>query len=84
MTENQEKELFNTLGKLVTSVNFIGSDVTDIKTTLAEHSLKHEDHSLRFDRLDAKVDSVAGKVIEHHERLTVLERQVDGLEKRIH
>ena len=52
MTENQEKELFNTLAALVTGVNAVQSDVQvlksdvqDIKITLNEHSRILNEHS---------------------------------------
>ena len=73
MTENQEKELFTTLGKLVTGVNVIQTDVKEIKITLGEHSRKHADHTKRFDRIESKVDSIAEKVMEHEDRLTALD-----------
>ncbi len=45
MTENQEKELFNTLATLVTGVWTIQSDVQDIKVTQNEHSRILNEHS---------------------------------------
>lgn len=61
MTENQEKELFSTLGKLVTSVNVIQSDVKDIKVTLVEHTRTLDEHSSRFDRLEGSVQVASGR-----------------------
>jgi uncharacterized coiled-coil protein SlyX len=45
MTENQEKELFLILGRLVNGVNVLQTDVKDIKVTLAEHSQILAEHS---------------------------------------
>ncbi|MEK7857157.1 MAG: hypothetical protein AAB288_13790 [Acidobacteriota bacterium] len=80
MTENQEKELIKTLGTLVNGVTEIQSDVRDIKgtlkehtSTLAEHTSTLADHSLKLDYLVARVDSIAGTVMNHEERLRALE-----------
>lgn len=81
MTDNQEKELFITLGALVKGVSEIQSDVRSIKTTLDEQSKK-------LDRLDAKSDSIAGQLVKNdiaiNERVTSVERSVEGLEGKIH
>ena len=45
MTENQEKELFLILGRLVNGVNELQTDVKDIKVTQAEHSQVLAEHS---------------------------------------
>jgi hypothetical protein len=66
MTENQEEELFKTLGTLVTGVNQIQGDVRDMKETLNEHSQK-------LDLLVARTDSIAGTVMDHETRLRTLE-----------
>lgn len=66
MTVNQEEELFKTLGTLVNGVNQIQSDVREIKGTLAEHSGK-------LDHLVARVDSIAGTVMDHETRLRSIE-----------
>ena len=94
MTENQENELFKTLGTLVSGVNQIQSDVRDIKGTLADHTATLADHtatladhtatlanhtatlaehSHKLDLLVARTDSIAGTVMEHEERLRVIE-----------
>ncbi len=86
MTENQEKELFNTLAALVTGVNVIQSEVKDIKETqnehsqiLNEHSQILSKHSQILDRLDAKTDSIAETVIANDKRLTAVEKEVSDL-----
>jgi hypothetical protein len=38
MAENQEKELFNILGRLVDGVSEVQADIREIKATLAQHS----------------------------------------------
>ena len=91
MTDNQDKELFNTLAALVTGVNIIQSDVKNIKITLDEHSVilnEHSEilnkHSQIFSRLDAKTDSIAETVMTNDRRLTVVEKDVVDLRERIH
>lgn len=98
MTDNQEKELFNTLATLVTGVNVIQSDVkviksdiVEIKETLNEHSRilnKHSQtltkHSQILNRLDAKTDSIAEVVLTNDKRLTVVEKDVSDLRGGIH
>ncbi len=73
MTENQEKELIKTLGTLVNGVTQIQSDVRDIKGTLNEHTSTLAEHSRKLDHLVARVDSIAGTVMNHEERLRALE-----------
>ena len=80
MTENQEKELFKTLGTLVTGVSQIQSDVRDIKgtldehtSTLAEHTSTLADHTRKLDLLVSRTDSIAGTIMEHEGRLRVIE-----------
>lgn len=95
MTENQEKELFIALGSLVKGVTEIQSDVRVIKTTLDEHSQilnQHSDllneHSKKLDSLDAKTDSIAAQLMKNDiaisERVTTIEREVEGLGGKIH
>ncbi len=91
MTDNQEKELFNTLATLVSGVNVIQSDVKDIKKILDEHSLilnKHSQilnkHSQILNRLDAKTDSIAETVMTNDKRLTAVEKDVSDLRGGIH
>ena len=73
MTENQEEELFKTLGALVGGVNQIQSDVREIKGTLADHSSTLAEHSQKLDHVVARVDSIAGTVMNHEERLRSIE-----------
>ena len=91
MTDNQEKELFNTLATLVTGVNAIQSDVQDIKKVQNEHSQildKHsqilDKHSQILNRLDAKTDTIAEKVMTNGKRLTAVEKDVSDLRGGIH
>lgn len=98
MTENQEKELFNTLGVLVTEVRAVKSDVEDIKTDvrgiketqnehsriLNEHSRILNEHSRILNRLDAKTDSIAETVIANDKRLTAVEKDVSNLRDGVH
>ena len=98
MTENQEKELFNILGTLVTEVREIKSDVQglksdvqDIKDTQGEHSRILDEHSRILDehsrilnRLDAKTDSIAETVMVNDKRLTAVEKDISNLRGEIH
>ncbi len=63
MTDNQEKELFNTLATLVTGVNGIQSDVQDLKSDVRDIKKTLKEHSQILNRLDAKTDSIAERVM---------------------
>ena len=91
MTENQEKELFNTLAALVTGVNVIQSevqeiktDIRDIKETQNEHSQILNEYSRILSRLDAKTDSIAETVITNDKRLIAVEKDVSNLRDGVH
>jgi hypothetical protein len=84
MTENQEKELFSTLGKLVTGVNVLQNSVGIIQTDVRDIKATQGEHSRKLDTLNAKVDSIAEKVIENDKRQTVVEKDVAELRGRIH
>lgn len=98
MTENQEKELFTTLAKLVSGVNVIQSDVRDIqsdvrdiqsdvrdiKVTQGEHSQILSEHSQTLNLLVSKVDSIADTVMKNDKRLTTVEKDVDDLRGQVH
>ncbi len=84
MTENQEKELFNTLATLVTGVRTIQTDVREIKVTLNEHSQILNEHSQILSRLDAKTDSIAETVMTNDKRLTAVEKDMSDLRGGIH
>ena len=98
MTENQEKELFNTLASLVTGVRTIQSNVQDIKETqsvhsrilnehsqiLNEHSQVLNEHSRILNRLDAKTDSIAETVMTNDQRLSAVEKDVSNLRGETH
>ena len=91
MTENQEKELFNKLATLVTGVQVIQTDVKEIKQTLNEHSRildEHsqtlKEHSQILKKLDAKTDNIAETVIDHENRLTKAEKNIEELQSGIH
>ena len=98
MTENQEKELFNILGTLVTEVREVKSDVQNIKVDvrniktvqdehsriLNEHSRILNEHSQALTRLEGKTDSIAEIVINNDKRLTNIEKEVEDLRSSIH
>lgn len=94
MTENQEKELFLILGRLVNGVNELQTDVKDIKVTqsehsqiltehsqiLAEHSQQLAEHTLLLNHLVSKTDSIAVQVMTNDKRLTA---RVTAIENRV-
>ena len=98
MTDNQEKELFNTLATLVTGVNGIQSDVQDLKSDVRDlksdvRDLKSDvrgikktlkEHSQILNRLDAKTDTIAERVMINDKRLTAVEKDVADLRSGIH
>ena len=98
MTTNQEKELFNTLATLVTGVNGIQSDVQVLKSDVRDlksdvRDLKSDvrgikktlkEHSQILNRLDAKTDTIAERVMINDKRLTAVEKDVADLRSGIH
>jgi uncharacterized coiled-coil protein SlyX len=92
MTENQEKELFLILGRLVNGVNVLQTDVKDIKVMLAEHSQILAEHSQTLaehsrqlgenrgllDHLVSKTDSIAMQVLKNDARLSERLTTVEG------
>ncbi len=98
MTENQEKELFTTLATLVTGVNKIQSDVSGLKSDVSGlksdvSGLKSDvqeiketlnEHSQILNRLDAKTDSIAEKVMSHEVRLSKAEKNIDDVRGGVH
>lgn len=84
MTEEREKELFDTLSALVNGVSGLKSDVRDIKVVLDKHShildrhsevlgghsQMHSEHSSKLNLLLSKVDSIAEQVMENDKRLS--------------
>jgi archaellum component FlaC len=84
MTDNQEKQLFTTLETLVSGMRVIQTDVKGIKVTLNKHSQILESHSQILERLDAKTDAIAEKVINHEIRLTKAENDIEELRGGVH
>ncbi len=84
MTENQEKELFNTLTSLVTGVRTIQTEVQVIKTDVQDIKETQNEHSRILNRLDAKTDSIAETVMTSDKRLTTVEKDVSDLRGGIH
>lgn len=82
MTDEREKELFDTLSTLVHGVNGLTSDVCDIKVVLDKHSHildrhseildRHSEtlseHSSKLNLLVSKVDSIAEQVMQNDKR----------------
>ena len=84
MTDNQEKELFNTLATLVTGVQAIQTEVKVIKTDVQDIKETQNGHSRILRRLDAKTDSIAETVMTNDKRLIAVEKDVADLHERIH
>jgi chromosome segregation ATPase len=91
MTENQEKELFNILGTLVTEVREVKLDVQNIKVDVQnikkiqdEHSRILNEHSQALTRLEGRTDRIAEIVINNDKRLTNIEKEVEDLRSSIH
>ena len=76
MTKNQERELFTTLGKLVTGINVIQSDVTEIRVTQADHSRVLDEHSRVLDEHSRVLDEHSRVLDEHSSRFAKLETAV--------
>ena len=79
MTENQEKELFLILGRLVNGVNLLQSDVKDIKVTLAEHSQVLAGHSATLAKHSEVLAKHSEALVEHSHLLTEHSRQLNYL-----
>jgi archaellum component FlaC len=62
----------------------IQTDVKEIKVTLGEHSQILESHSQILERLDAKTDTIAEKVMNHEIRLTKAENDIEELRGGVH
>ena len=91
MTDNQENQLFKTLETLVSGMQIIQTDVKEIKKVQKEHSQilnKHSQilnkHSQILERLDAKTDTIAEKVMNHEIRLTKAEQNIEELQGGVH
>lgn len=81
MTENQEEELFRTLGNLV-------GGVQQIQSTLDDHTKKLDEHTGMLKHLVSKTDSIAEQVMENDQRLTAritsVESAIGNLGGEIH
>lgn len=94
MTDDKEKELFETLSTLVHGVNGLTSDFRDVKVVLDKHSHildrhseildRHSemlsDHSSKLNMLVSKVDSIAEQVMENDKRLSA---RIVGVEQAV-
>jgi hypothetical protein len=95
MTENQEKEMFKILNRLVVGINEvrgdiveikgdiveIKGDIVDIKRVQREHSVLLGEHSSMLRHLDSKTDAISVQVVENSRRIDQLERESRG---RVH
>ena len=68
MTDNQEKELFNTLATLVTGVNAIQLDIKDIKETQNEHTRILDKHSQILDKHSQILDKHS-QILDKHSQI---------------
>lgn len=85
MTENQEKEIFKILNRLVKGVNEIRGDIveirgdiTEIRGDITEIKAVLKEHSQMLVALDSKTDSIALAAIEDRKRIGRLEEAVFG------
>ncbi len=83
MTENQEKELFNTLAALVTGVNVIQSEVKDIKETQNEHSQILENHSQILEKHSQILNGHSQILEKHSQILDRLDAKTDSIAETV-
>ncbi len=69
---------------LKADVTGLKSDVTGLKSDVGEIKNTLNEHSQAFIRLESKIDSVAGKVLNHETRLTKAEKNIEDLQSGIH
>ncbi len=79
MTENQEKELFNTLATIVTEVRAVKSDVQDIKQTQGEHSRILGEHSQILEKHSQILEEHSGILEKHSQILERLDAKTDSI-----
>ncbi|CAA9389670.1 MAG: hypothetical protein AVDCRST_MAG74-916 [uncultured Pyrinomonadaceae bacterium] len=83
MTENQEKELFNTLAALVTGVNVIQSEVKVIKTDIQEIKVTQDEHSRILNEHSGILNEHSGILNEHSRILTRLDAKTDSIAETV-
>ncbi len=90
MTEEREKELFDTLSTLVYGVTGLTSDVRDIKIVLDKHSQILDRHSQILDRhsniLDGHsqiLESHSEMHSDHTSKLNLLVSKVDSIAEQV-
>ncbi len=83
MTDNQEKELFNTLATLVTGVNAIQLDIKDIKETQNEHSRILNEHSQTLNE-HSRILNEHSRVLNEHSRVLIrLDAKTDSIAETV-
>ena len=83
MTDNQDKELFNTLAALVTGVNIIQSDVKNIKITLDEHSVILNEHSEILNKHSVILNEHSKILNKHSQILSRLDAKTDSIAETV-
>ena len=83
MTDNQEKELFNTLATLVTGVNAIQLDIKDIKETQNEHTRILDKHSQILDKHSQILDKHSQILDKHSQILNRLDAKTDSIAETV-
>lgn len=83
MTDDREKELFDTLSTLVHGVNGLTSDVRDIKVVLDKHSHILDRHSHILDRHSEILDRHSETLGEHSSRLNLIVSKVDSIAEQV-
>jgi len=83
MTDNQEKELFNTLAVLVTGVRAIKSDVENIKTDVQEVKETQSEHS-RILNEHSRILNEHSRILNEHSRiLNRLDAKTDSIAETV-
>lgn len=83
MTENQEKELFNTLGTLVTGVRAIQVDVKDLKSDVQVLKVGVQDLKTDVQVLKSDVQSIKETQNEHSLMLQRLDAKTDTIAETV-
>ena len=82
--QSDVRELKSDVIGLKSNVTELKSDVTGLKSDVKEIKQTLNEHSQIFVRLEFKIDSVADKVLDHENRLTKAEKNIEDIQSGIH
>lgn len=89
--ERFKSEMMRLMGTVINKLDGMGKDVQELKTDVQElktvqkeHSRILENHSEVLIRLDAKTDNIAEKILNHEDRLTKAEQNIEDLRGGVH